>query len=149
MTGVEASAAMVRRMNLQIDALCERDGASNRAPPVGRADASAATRSFDAQRPEACPLAVRPPGFSTAHRVGRRGTAVRPPGLTVAHHVGVRRPSCVENFFDRFEYGGAVGTRYSGNVAVVAARGHSGNVARFAARGRPRFNASYAARCTR
>jgi hypothetical protein len=34
----------------------------------------------------------------------------------------VRRPSCVENFFDRFENGGAVGTGHSGNVAPFAAR---------------------------
>jgi hypothetical protein len=34
----------------------------------------------------------------------------------------VRRPSCVENFFDRFESVGAVGTGHSGSVAYVAAR---------------------------
>ncbi len=50
----------------------------------------------------------------------------------------MRRPSCVENFFDRFEYGGAVGTGYSGSVALCDARGHPGNVAVVAALGRSR-----------
>ena len=66
-----------------------------------------------------------------------------------SHAALVRRPSCVENFFDRFEDGGAVGTGHSGNVALSATRGHSGNVTRCTTPGVGSPTGSASARCAR